>query len=286
MAVKQNPQSGQVLLITLLVLSVATTIALSVIGRTTLETQSISQTEESTRAFNAAEAGIEVSLKSGLPTSNVTVSGVNYNTQISDFGNSSGIYRMPTNTFKGETETIWLANHNGVVLDESTQVLYPDDIAVCMGSDSSTLPAMVVSVYFKDGLLYKTKYGAYDPVPERRSGTFPYSLANNFTAPSATSNGCGSANMFIISNLLSTLGLNPTPPSVVLLMLRIRPVYNDATIAIDTGTATLPFQGNQIISSGNTTSGLTRKIIVNQQYRTLSSAFDGGVFSQDSFGHP
>ena len=231
MTQEQKFQSGQVLLITLLVLSVATTIALSVIGRTTLETQSISQIEESTRAFNAAEAGIEVALKSGLDASKADfVHDVNYNAKISDFGNATGVYQLTAKTEKGSTETIWLANHdvNGV-LDE-TQA-YASDIDICMRNESPTLPAMVVSVYYKDGLLYKTAYGAYDPVVSRQNGTTPYSLANNFTEPTATTGGCNNANMFVKSNLFASLGIDSA--SVILLMLRIRPVYNDATIAVN-----------------------------------------------------
>jgi len=126
------------------------------------------------------------------------------------------------------------------------------------------------------GVTYKVAHGAYDDIDASRIPT------NTFQKIASGSTGCNSTNMYKVTIDFTSYGINPAIDT--LLALRIRPVYSDATIAVDTGTATLPKQGNQIISTG-TTSELTRKIIVNQQYRSLSSAFDGGVFSQESFGH-
>ena len=100
-------QQGQILLITLLVLTVATTIALSLIGRATIDLSMSNQLEESTRAFNAAEAGVEQALKSGLGTNGpaVLTNGVTYDVTVNTIGdrkstrlNSSHIQksRMPS----------------------------------------------------------------------------------------------------------------------------------------------------------------------------------------------
>ena len=62
---KKHDQPGQVLLLTLLVLSVATTVVLSLIGRATTDVAISNQIAESQRAFSAAEAGIEEMLKTG-----------------------------------------------------------------------------------------------------------------------------------------------------------------------------------------------------------------------------
>ena len=70
---ESRADSGQVLLITLLVLSVAVTIALSLIGRGTMDANMSANLEESARAFNAAEAGIEDALKSGIGTQGAQV---------------------------------------------------------------------------------------------------------------------------------------------------------------------------------------------------------------------
>ena len=274
----QKFQSGQVLLITLLVLSVATTIALSIIGRTTLETQSTSQLEESMRAFNAAEAGIEVALKNSVESSITNyIPGVNYNATIADIGNATGVYQLPAKTEKGSTETIWLANHVNGVLDEDTQA-YTSDIDVCISSETPVEPALLVSVYYVDTGIYKVKSGAYDPAPASRS------TPNQFSSIEGTLGGCGNSGMYVKTGLITALGIDPA--AVVLLTLRIRPVYSDATIGVNAGTSLLPLQGNKIESTGTApSSGIARRIIVNQEFQSASTAFDGGIYSQGTFGH-
>lgn len=56
-------QSGQVVIILLLVMVVALALGLSMIGRSTSEISTSTRTEDSSRAFSAAEAGIERALK-------------------------------------------------------------------------------------------------------------------------------------------------------------------------------------------------------------------------------
>src|SRR3990172_6897276 len=103
-------QSGQVVLITLLVLTIATTVALSLISRTTTDTTITAQVEESSRAFNAAEAGIEEALISGGGTrgAQVLAPGVSYAVSVASIGTAVGIYEFPKKTLKGVTETLWL----------------------------------------------------------------------------------------------------------------------------------------------------------------------------------
>ncbi len=60
--------SGQVLLITMLVMAVATTIGLALASRSTQDVNISTQVEESSRAFSAAEAGIEEGTEAGVRT--------------------------------------------------------------------------------------------------------------------------------------------------------------------------------------------------------------------------
>lgn len=63
---------GQVLLITVLVLSIAVTIALSLIGRSVTDVSMSRNLEESARAFSAAEAGIEETLLTNTQQTNIS----------------------------------------------------------------------------------------------------------------------------------------------------------------------------------------------------------------------
>jgi len=69
---KYKFQRGQAALIALLVLTVATTIGLSLIARSTTDVSITRTQEESSRAFSAAEAGIELALKSGADVATST----------------------------------------------------------------------------------------------------------------------------------------------------------------------------------------------------------------------
>lgn len=269
--------SGQVLLITLLVLTVATTIALSLIGRATLDISMSNQLEESTRAFNAAEAGIEQALKSGSGTSGpqTLTSGVTYDVSVSTIGGASGIYKLPNKTPEGVTETVWLVNHNTDGTLDETPVYTTNTIGICWSQEAGP-PALVISVLYREGTdgTYHVARLAVDPTPR----------GNNFDTAGITTNGCGLGYYARTVNF-ATLGLTLSgAASDTLLSMRIRPEYGDATIAIDGGVASLPKQGNQIESVGATQTGVSRKVVVYQQYRAPLTIFDSVIHSQSSFG--
>ena len=142
-------QNGQIVLISLLVLSIATTIALSLIGRSTTDVAISNQITESTRAFSAAEAGIEEALKSGVGTSGAQVltAGVSYTVAKADIGGAAG--RMFSEKSQpGVTETLWLVNHNPDGSLSETPTYTAAGIDVCWSGESTT-PAMSVSIFYK-----------------------------------------------------------------------------------------------------------------------------------------
>ena len=62
-------RQGQMLLVVVLTMIVALTVGLSVVSRTITNLRISRQSEESQRAFQAAEAGIEKTIESGSPSS-------------------------------------------------------------------------------------------------------------------------------------------------------------------------------------------------------------------------
>lgn len=70
---KFKSQSGQMLLIVVLVMVVALTVALSVATRSITNVKISKQNEESQRAFQAAEAGLEINIRKALEGNNVVV---------------------------------------------------------------------------------------------------------------------------------------------------------------------------------------------------------------------
>ncbi len=272
-------QSGQILLITLLVMAVGTTIALSLLARTTQDLSISRQIEESSKAFSAAEAGVEAALKSGSGSggAQTLTSGISYDVTVASIGGATGVYAFPKKTPKGVTETLWLVNHDPVsgALIESPPYYTALTLELCWSSETVT-PALVVSILYKeqtDGS-YQVAKLAFDPDNSR---------GNNFTNVGASGNHCGQNNVY---NKQIIFPLNNITPSVdTLLALRIRPVYSDTQLYVDSGSQQLAEQGKQIVSTGQTTTGVNRKILVYQQYRSASSLFDASIYSQNTFGH-
>lgn len=278
---------GQVVLITLLVLTIATTVALSLISRTTTDTTITNQVEESSRAFSAAEAGVEQALAANAtgtigPTGIVGAAGVSYNVLISSIGAKAGLYEFPQKTLKGTTETLWLVAHdqNGALVENPTYTA--SSIDVCW-SKETPIAALEVTLLYKESSAvvdnYRIAKVAYDPDPVRFG-------SDKFTS-TYVAGGCGvntgtDYRETITFNLLNA-GIDPTTDTLI--ALRIRPLFNDAKIVIDPGGTVIPSQGNQIESTGSTITGTNRKIVVYQQYRSASSVFDAALYSQGAISY-
>lgn len=278
---KRQSTKGQILLITLLVLTVATTISLSLIGRATIDLSMSNQLEESTRAFDAAEAGIEQALKTGTGTSiPVTLSsGVTYNVTVNSIGGATGVFQMAHKTLQNTTETLWLVEHDQTTgeLDE-TPFYTASTIELCWSKETSPSPAAAlgVTIFYKESTdnSYQVKRVALDPALVSRN--------NNFDSTNITSTGCG-IGYYGKQIDFSALGLTPTSDAI--LALRIRPYYADTTLAVNGGVWAIPKQGNQIESIGETGTGVSRKVVVYQQYRAPQSVFDSVIHSDADFRH-
>lgn len=273
-------QSGQILLISLLVLSIATTVALSLIGRSTTDVAISNQTNESSRAFSAAEAGIEESLKTGLGTTGAQVlnSGASYSVLKADIGGANGAYVFPNKVSPGTTETLWFVNHNADGTLAETPTYTAASIDVCWSSETTT-PAMIISI------VYKTAGGQYRVAREANDPNATRTSTNNFSGVTASSGGCGAGTGTTYKQTVSFGSFTPAinPASDILIMLRMQPVYSEAILAVNASTP-LPLQGSKLESTGVSGAGVTRKVVVYQQYRSPSSIFDSVIYSQGSFG--
>ena len=278
MRLKLKRESGQIVLITLLVLSIATTIALALIARTTTDVSITSQMEESSRAFSAAEAGIEAALKTGTGTggAQVLTPGTTYNVTVVQIGGAAGVYQFPRKTLRGAVETLWLVDNTSDTAINETPTYTSSTIDVCWDA-ATTTPALEATLLYKSGGVYKIAKGAYDSDGSRAT-------TNKFTSPTATSGGCGVATMYQQRiNFLADFGINPAVD--ILIMLRLKQLYSDTQLAVDTGSVVLPPQGSRIESVGASSTGITRKVVVYQQFRSPGSVFDAVIYSQGSFGH-
>ncbi|MBI2404695.1 hypothetical protein HYV22_00770 [Candidatus Gottesmanbacteria bacterium] len=275
----ERTQSGQILLISLLVLSVATTIALSLIGRTATDVNISNEVEESARALAAAEAGVEQALQSGLGSGGAQVlsPNVTYDTTLTNIGLAAGPYLFPQKTARDNTEVLWLTSHDssGNIVETPTYVA--TTIELCWSTEATT-PAVEVTIPYKkasDGS-YRVARGAFDPVSSRTT-------TNKFTLVAGAGANCGQSEFYKATLDFTTLGI--TPAQDTLLALHIKPIYSAAQLGVNPGSNVLPIQGNRIDSTGSLATGITRRVVVLQSYRTTQGIFDAVVFSQSSFGH-
>jgi len=271
--VRKKYQIGQIALIALLVLTIATTVGLSLIARTTTDVSVTRNIEESTRAFSAAEAGVEEALISRITIPKTTIDptlGVSYSVQVDPVNGSVGNpFEFSQPTSKEVTETVWLVAHDATGKIIETPTYTNDTIDVCWSSDPTTTPAIIVAVlYHKFGGSYQVAKVVYDP-DSRIPNVSP-----------TTAGGCSANTAY--TGTINFPGLGITPASDILIALRIRPVYSGTQIAIAPA-QDLPTQGNRIESVGVTEGGVNRKIIVYQQYRAPDSIFDYAVYSEGSF---
>lgn len=254
---KEN-QTGQALLIILLIMMVGLTVTLSLLFRTTTDIKLSSEIEESTQAFEAAEAGIEEGLRGlvAAGTEEIT-SGLSFNFIAQEAGQGSGPFSL--GKLLGENVgTVWLANHDADGnLDANTQVYAAGEIRLCWKGADSTDPKIEAITLYKESGVYKVARGFYEP-----SGV------------SGAGEDCGADNSVYPNKTNVNL-----PTSAILLALRLKPVGGDAFIAVDPpGDNALPSQGKEVISTGK--AGETvRRIRVVKSYPAWPEIFDHVLFS-------
>src|SRR3989338_627618 len=248
---------GQVLVLVLLVVVVALAVGLSVASRNLTNLRTTTQTEQSQRAFNAAEGGIEDVLSRISDPS--IVSGSTFPVTVGDLEASV--------TVNKENYFFWTIPEGEVgQVDLKGPPQATGDIriewAVASDAVESDKPASIeVTQIYGTAPNYNQKRDAYS------GGIFPGERDElGFTPGSCNSLGDFKCEVTI------TLELNPV-------LLRIRPFWNRATVKV-TGT-NLPVQQYEVISSATSDLGLTRKIQVTKTaIPQLPAVFDYVLYSE------
>lgn len=291
-----NFQSGQILLITLLIMVVGLTISLAVIARSVTSIKISTQEEESQRAFYAAEAGLEEALLPGaaLPAGEVSVGNASY--IIKEVLGPPDQFAFPDLVKKDETQSVWLVKHNGDgTLCDPTGCTSPPSgdgrypvgkpIDVCWDKPvgSSTVPAMEITIIHQRTIgskEYGVARGVYDSEDLRRNSNKFWDVTSDIGS------NCDSLTYkreidFSTFNLPGYNYANPDNSTVRVVALRLRPLYNDAKVAVAVTSgysATIPPQGNEIESLGKSGTA-QRKLKVFRAYSSFPPIFDYVLFS-------
>lgn len=275
-------QRGQVILILLLVMTVGLAIGLSVVQRSITDISTATKVEESSRAFSAAEAGIEKALRGD--SNPVTFSETGASAAISD----SGLLPLAGQPLeyplisKEEVAQVWLADpqtlnqyYNQPYLEiawGATNIQNPDEY-----------PAIEVVVIYFAGGLYQSKKFYFDSNSLRASLNGFQNISDNCSnSPAVFSTSMGQNRVFYCRNSLSLSGITPT-----LMLLRARILYSNVSqpFAVlpwggncGTNACSLPPQARMITSTG-IAGATSRQVQVFRLERVVPPYFDYAIFS-------
>jgi hypothetical protein len=269
----QARQEGQVLLIVVLTMIVTLTVGLSVASRTITNLKISSQNEESQKAFQAAEAGIEQALRTGSATLESTFENqATYGTEIEEQAQQAIALNggLPVDQARGID--IWLAEYNedpALSFQSPWTGLYRlfwgEEGQSCSETSGEKVPAALEVIILSGDINNPTvTKHLYDPcrrIPHRSANTVTGTYEEDgedyiyrVTAPGDVENG---------------------------FVMKVIPIFNSARIAVRAHTnPPLPSQGKLITSTGS--SGDTeRKIQYFQSYPQIpNEIFPYSIISQ------
>lgn len=261
-------KSGQILILVLLIVVVALAVGLSVASRNLTNLKTSAQTEQSQRAFAAAEGGIEDILSrltavagviSGTGTSpNCVKAGSSANCTVSVGNLTSNVTVTSSNIYQftidlGTVGQVDLRGASGQIQIEWANTSDPVE-----ANEPASLEAVQVS---QSGSTYSQTRTAWS------GGNFGGRSESGFSSPN-----CTPSSEF---KLCTRIPLDSGAVSI-----RIRPFWVKATVKVTSAGGSLPVQTYNLVSVATTTTGVTRKVQVTRTaLPTLPAAFDYVLFS-------
>ncbi len=315
----ENSQKGQILIIFLLVLVVGLAIALSIASRSVTDVRQTTTSDESNRAYFAAEAGVENALKKiedgtitsltigsfggtdttaslDLTSTNRSVSDVT----VKDLSIASGVvFEYPALLNKDEVAQINLMqDFNNIatagvdiggkgIRSSDTLDIYWDE------AGSTSDPAIEVSIVTCDGGPTCTNSSAFG-IRKMVFDANAASHGNNFCSAAVGTGGVVDTNLgnrpnfrYKVSLVLNSVGSCPGNDAVTAgmrpVLARVRLLYaSSIKLAVGNTSGRLPNQGYQVESLGKTGSGVARKLLVNRLFPSLPAVFDYVLYNGSS----
>lgn len=261
-------QSGQVLLIAVMLLATALTVVLAVSFRSTTDTQTTKLEEEAQKALAGAEAGIDAALKSG---GSVDLSDLNVST---GFTGSASVDTTQKPTFvtpllqKDDQYTLYLADYPKVYSDPSNSNPITADLTFYFGGTGSTscdgrnTPALELTLVANDASNTVTK-----KLVEPCAGTKSVGTSSLGTIKGDATTNTTLENINFAYKTTTTLSVSNSK------VLFVRPLFDATQVGIDTGGVDLPVQGKTVISEAKSPSGVTKKVQLFQSLPQIPAEF-------------
>lgn len=263
-------QRGQALVVVLLILGIAVTVGLSIVSRSITEVSVSTAEDESARALEAAEAGVERALGGVVavdgPAGTGTFQEASFSVSNTGVGNSQ-LYEVPNLLPAGDAATVRMTGYGG------------NRVRVCWGDeDTGDVPAVEVILYYRDsGGVVRVGRAGYDDQYGSRGNGFEDTQNGS---PACNGGGATRRYEYRADVDLDDLGM---PNGGSPLYLRVRMLYNtaDQPVLVRSVGGNLPGQASEIISTGQA-GGSTQKLRVLQSDPDLPMMFDAALFSGTS----
>jgi len=241
-------ESGQVLLVVILVMVATLTIGLSIASKTITNYRTTTAQVESQKALSAAEAGIEQAIKIGGDVTPAPGFGINFSTKVTVPSGTEFLLNGGNLISRDDGIDLWLSDYssNPTARNVNPRSFSDQSLSIWFGTSQTACdnPAFEIAILtgkINDGKLDSTtiamnKY-AYDPCPNRN---------NNFTV-------VGVADQPKTFTEGTTFYYQVKLPEIDSgIVARIVPLYHDGVIGVSVeGGPQLPPQGMVINSSGN-----------------------------------
>lgn len=288
-------KKGQVIIVLILIMTVALAIGIAVIQRSLSDVSTSSKVEQSSRAFSAAEAGIEKTLATGSTTpftldNNAQIQSTDTGlipcipgtTGCAEAGTQQAALEYPP-LAKEEVAHVWLADPDSLTTPPA-EVYKQDRIDVYWGKkDAPDKAALELTLVYYNGSQYVNQKWFLDNPSALRTP------ANNFTTLNVD---CRVSGFTINSNSYQCKYIPSFPQSTGLMLLRARLLYNSTSqpFAVQAYTPSpppsctncaLPPQQRIITSTG--ISGSTQRTVkLYQINKVVPPYFDFAIFSTGS----
>lgn len=253
-------RQGQAVLIILLVVAVSLGLGISIIAQSTTDVKISEHEQESARAFNAAEAGIEKALQniSTITIGEAQTLDIEGLEQVVTF-EVNGENFLETTVAENVSAQVILGGANTLTINWVNEDNPVENPGTCVGSSGQAPASLLITVI-------NSSYQV------RRFGINACNLTADNNMP--VENDSGDGNFLRQYYPLLTVDANDV-------LLRIRPLYNQATIRV-TGTNPLPVQTYVINSSAQADTLESKAIEVNRAEPATPSIFDYVLFSGSS----
>jgi len=260
---------GQILILVLLIVVVALAVGLSVAARNITNLRTSAQTEQSQRAFSAAEGGVEDTLSKLSTFQSVPAAGQTVPVSVGDL--TANVTIKSSNTYQSAIDlgSVGQINLAGMAAGSTVNVEWgKNQNCAEIGASAPFVSTIAVTQYATDGTQVRQVYRGC-----------AFATGRDETGPFDSPSGCSASNGF----------KNCTQVSIIsgAQLMRIRPFWEPTTVMVSG--ATIPVQMYDITSTAqvvpagsdpDTTGGVTRTVKVQRAaLPQLPAAFDYVLFS-------